>query len=338
MPRMNHRVVPVVTALALAGALAGCDKGSKTPPASEPAATVAPPAASTEPAPPPPAPAPAGGDPVIKLLEPGGEPKEALRFKIAKGTKQRAEMTMRMDIEISMNGTAVPKTAVPAIKMVMDFEATDVNSIGDVSLSMRVAEATMVEDPSTPPEVAAAVKASLSQLTSLTATTVVSDRGFIKQADFSLPGEGDPQLGQLMDGMKQSMQQLTAPLPAEPVGAGARWQVEHDIAQNGINLKQTEIVTLQGIRGSEIDLGIELTQKAGAQTMKLPGVPAGVDAQLVSMTSQGSGATTSDVTKLVPVKSKMGAKMEMKTKISAAGQVQNMEMKMGMDMELKTAK
>ena len=47
-----------------------------------------------------------------------------------------------------------------------------------------------------------------------------------READLKAPPGGSAQMQQSLENLRQSMRQMSAPLPEEPVGKGARWEMK----------------------------------------------------------------------------------------------------------------
>lgn len=277
----------------------------------------------------------AGKGPSIKVTNEGAEPRKELRFNVNKGDTQKVEMTMLLSMKIDMEGMAMPETKLPATKMVMKVDIVDVMDNGDSKWNMSVVSADVVDDPSVNPMVMSAARDGLKGITDFTGWAVIDNRGFVKDADISIPAGADPQLRQMMESTRQSLDQLTAPLPDEPVGVGAEWTVEQTITQQGMTIQQTADYTVTSIEGDVVKADVKLIQRADKQSVEVPGMPPGVKAELLQFDTKGGGNTVIDLTKVVPPAGEVNADMSMKTRIDMQGQSQMMSMAMSMGIVMK---
>ena len=72
--------------------------------------------------------------------------------------------------------------------------------------------------------------------------------------------------------MEQALQQISAPLPDEAVGVGAKWKLVTHLRQNGVSLKQDGALRAEeGQRDQTVQLGVTLEQAAPKQTGPQPG-------------------------------------------------------------------
>jgi hypothetical protein len=130
----------------------------------------------------------------------------------------------------------------------------------------------------------------------------MDDRGIVVSAvldDESLVGV-DPAIPSLMTQFTEN-RKTAAPLPAEPVGIGARWTVEQFIAANGLEVSQSVEYRLVAIEGTVITLEVRISQQPATTTIQLPGVPG--DVTVAERTTVGTGSTALDLANPVPTSS-----------------------------------
>ena len=276
-----------------------------------------------------------GKAPTVTMIDQGAEPRQQLRFKVAKGDSQKVDMTMRLSMNIDMPGMAIPETKLPATKMVMGVNITDVTESGDARWEMTVLSADVVDDPSVNPMVVSAARDALKGITDFKGWALITNRGFVKEADISIPDGIDAQMKQMMESTRQSLDQLTAPLPEEAVGVGAKWRVEQVISQQGMTIQQEAVYTVTKIEGNRVHAEVKLTQHGDPQKVDMPGMPAGVTADLLKFETTGGGFTKIDLSKVVPPNGEVTADMAMETNIKAQGQTQKMKMQMGMTITMQ---
>jgi hypothetical protein len=259
--------------------------------------------------------------PVIKLTAAGSGPKQALRFTAKAGMKKVLVLAMDMGMTITVGG--MPRTQqVPTIKMSMDIVVASVAANGDIRYDFKLRESEVVtDDPNDP--VAASVKQALSGMTGLGGSAVVTNRGFTQKVDVNVPAGANAQVVQFVDSLKQSIGQMSAPLPEEPVGVGAKWETTIKLQQNGLELQQVGTNELVALDGNTITLDLGVKQTAAPQTIEKDGTKV----ELKSYTGSGGGHTTIDLTQLVPSKAEVSMKADMQM---GAG-----DQDLGMSLDLK---
>jgi uncharacterized protein DUF6263 len=262
------------------------------------------------------------GSPVVKLVDAGKGAKKQLRFTAKKGLTRSMVMTMKMGMAMSMGANSMPRQDLPVMKLTMDMKVTDVTAGGDIRYTFSLKQPEVIADKGTPQAVIDAVKSASKGMAGLTGYAVVTSRGFTKEADINVPKDADPQMKQFMDSIKQSLYQISAPLPEEAVGVGAKWDTVMQLTQNGMTLDQTatnELVDLKGDTGK-----LKLTLKQSAKPQKI--AVNGMDVNVLSLASNGTGETSLDFTRLVP--SQATVTLHSDLKMEAGGQ------KIGMQMDL----
>ena len=278
-------------------------------------------------------PAPA---PEVTLVDAGKAPLRPLRVKPSVGAAQSLLMTMKMVMEMDAGpAMQVPRTALPVMKLTMDAKVTEVGKDGDARYEFVLGEAEVVDGPGANPMMVEAMRKSLTGMKGLSGHAVVSPRNFTREANIVVPLTADPTLRQFMDGMKQSMNQLSAPFPEEAVGVGAKWRVKTALVQSGITLEQVAAYEITAMEGDRVSAKVSIDQKAQPQEIKGPQVPAGVKMSVVSMTSKGVGEIALDLARLLPPRVSLSLASDARMSVDAGGQHQAMNMKLEMDVTME---
>ena len=115
-----------------------------------------------------------------------------------------------------------------------------------------------------------------------------------------LPKGFPPGAQALVEGINQSFESMVAPLPVEPVGLGAKWQVISRMAASGADLLQSATYTLKARDGVKATLDMVTTQLSASDTIKALGSPGGAVTHVKSFSSGGTGTTKIDTTSVVP--------------------------------------
>lgn len=229
-----------------------------------------------------PAPAPAGIQPApatVTVLSTGTGEKRAVRYKLVQGAKERIELTMKATISMNIPDAGAQTMDAPAVKMAMDIDVTEVAANGDITLTMAIVSASM-DGPG-------AQEGVLDMLKNLTASVVMTDRGLVKSMKIDDSKLANPMMKQVLSSM--GFERLSAPLPVEPVGVGAKWEVVQSMDANGMRLDQKTIFEVVAMDAGSTTFALSMTQTAPAQKIAPPGMPEGVGVNLISMSGEGSG-------------------------------------------------
>lgn len=279
---------------------------------------------------------PQPGDPEVRLLEAGAEPRRPLRFHAPVGMKRSVVMTMRMGMEMDFSGMKLPQTKLPAMKVTMDLTVSEVSPLGEMRYQFVLTKTELVSDPDVQPQVAAAVRDALRGMEGLRGRALVTPRGFTREADIFVPETADPQMRQLLEGTRESLKQMTAPLPAEPVGKGARWETRYDVRQNGMAIRQTATNQLAALEGEHGQLQVKVVQTADRQRIQAPNLPPGATVELVELDSGGGGEVELDFAHLVPPAARLQLLSRSKMLVDAGGQKQPMSMRLDVQMGVES--
>jgi len=240
-----------------------------------------------------------GAAPVFKLLEAGEAPQRALRYRLAAGSTHKLVMTLRMSLGVEIDGRGAPVQRAPAMRMVFDCKVTEADPAGarfDFGLTD---PPELFETEGIPPAVLEPMKKSLASLSAIRGHVAMTSRGVVKEANIQVGPGLDKGAEQMVQSMRQSMEQASVPLPEEAVGVGARWKMLHRVQGGGVTLYQVAEFRLMRFEGLIATLAIALEQFAPRQDMALPGAP-GARAELTSMQGHGEGHMAVDLTSPVP--------------------------------------
>jgi hypothetical protein len=344
-----RRPVLAATALVFLSSAFGCDKkaGDKIAkvdasevatgaPKRAPEASAARPAPSTAPASdgPDSAPAAAKGQPKVALVDAGREPRRELRVRPQRGDAQQVRMVMHTAMEMKLGELANPPTKLPPIAMTLAMTVEDVTADGDIRYRMAFPEVDVLDAAGVLPKVREAMATTLRSVEGLSGSGVSTSRGFNKGVNLDIPAGTAPQIKQILDGMKDTMNQVAALLPAEAVGVGAQWDVELTVQNKGITVEQKTRYELVSLQGERMTIKSVVAQSAPKQKFQNPAVPS-VTMDLLSHKGRATGKSTLDLTQIFPSDSTSSAHVDMSMAFDAEGKRQTMSVKMAFQVEIK---
>jgi hypothetical protein len=242
-----------------------------------------------------------GGDSTtVKLLDAGAEPRTALRYKFQANRTEAIVMDMSMAMAMETGNQKQPETQVPVTRTTMIFDNKEVSPEGNLHYEFEIEQVEVLPTPGVNPMMVNAMKQQMSGMQGMNGSATVTSRGFTQDAEIKIPPGVNPQIRQSIDNMKQSMNQMSAPLPEEPVGRGARWQVTMPVETPAMKLKQVATYTLSEIQGDKVKLDVTIKQSAPPQEIATPGAAPGTKTSLESLKSSGEATIEIQMTKLVP--------------------------------------
>jgi hypothetical protein len=266
--------------------------------------------------------APAG--PKVTLLDAGKEPRKPMRYVLSASYADKLAMTMTMAMEIQV-GLVGQKVAMQLPPIRLTIEIGVIEKVGDdaVRCRFKVADVVLMPGGDAKLEDARAQMASdLSEMVGLAGTMIMDHRGVSRDMQLELPPSMSPQVRQTLESSRRALGDMSAPFPIEPVGIGARWQVDQPVGESGLQLTQETVFELVRLDGTKAVLKASLTQKGAPQKANPPDLPQGFQAELLSHTGAGAGDIEIDLRKLVPRKASIGVKTDTSMKVTGQGEEQ----------------
>jgi hypothetical protein len=277
----------------------------------------------------------AAAEPRVRLLEPGRAPLKALRYRAKAGQTVHMSMSMKMGMAMKLGGQALPSTPVPEMRCGIDLKVTEVTPKGDMKYEFEYSSFEVVADPAAPPAVVNAMRDAVGTVKGLRGHGVTNSRGFTQEARIDVPPGANPQIKQIIESLQQSMKQFSAPLPEEPVGAGARWETTYVLEQRGIRIDQVAKMEVKSIEGERLNFAFTLSQSAPPQRITSPDLPATARMDLVSLASKGEGTSVVDLGGLIAAAASLKMQMAMAMRMQMGEQKpQDIESSMDMTMNL----
>jgi hypothetical protein len=286
---VHMRIVPVVAAIALVGGL-GCKEAE---PEHKP--VVAPPTEGLE------------------LVKPGADPKTVLRYHLAKGTK--TPVTLAIDVDLDAAGQGGP---LPSMVMEPEIACEDVLPDGSMKIRTTIVHVTAKDRPG---GVIPAAQMSMSALDGVTMTGVLAPNGRLEDMQVDLTGkELPPAVSQQVTTLSRSFEQVSMPLPAEPVGIGAQWRNRKTLEQSGMTMLTITTMNVTAIEGDKVVFTSTSDVSGKDQTI----MQGGTSIALKNVGGKGSGYGTIDLARMVLAGEVTG---ELHSEMNAQGQNAKMKMK-----------
>jgi hypothetical protein len=271
---------------------------------------------------------------LVKLLEPGTEPRQVLRLHPKPGDKQTLAMTMKLGMATKIGEMEPPAMKLPAIKMTLETTVKGVGENGDITYEMVISDTGISDEPGVTPEIAEAMKSAFVGIKGLSGSGTTSSRGVSKGLEFKAPADSNPQARQFVDQMKEFYTQLAVPVPEEAVGPGARWEVKMPIKTQGMTIDQTAAYEVVSLEGENLTTKSTIAQQAANQKIQNPAMP-GMKVDLTKMTGKGTSQRTFALANLLPTAGTGVVHTEAAMAINMGGQKQAMTMKMDVNVQFE---
>jgi hypothetical protein len=235
----------------------------------------------------------------VKLLEAGAEPRKVLRLHPKPGDKQSLTLTMKIAMDLQAGQTPSQSMKMPTIRMSRETTVRSVSPNGDILYDVTMGDFEVGQEADANPQIAQAMKAAFSGFKGLSGSATMSDRGVGKGTEMKTPAGSDPQLGQLVDQMRDAFARSSVLLPEEAVGPGARWEVKMPLKSQGMTIDQATAYQLVSIEGDLLTVKDTVEHHASNQKIQSPAMP-GLVLDLTKMVGKGSDEMALDLTQLMP--------------------------------------
>ena len=225
----------------------------------------------------------------LVVVSPGVPPQRLLRYQLAKGTKS----TLELEVEGKLVAGDITSAAAPLV-FTLETVVDDVTADGNMKLTTTIQELTThvaLDQPGGPAATAeAAALKGLKISSTLAPDGTVTGVALASDAT-ALSATAKAQLEPLL----QSLPKLAMPLPATPVGIGAKWRSSHALGPvSPVVLQSVTTIDLTGLSGSLVTYEVGSMVHGADQQVKQDGVE--VDVKSITGTAKGRG--TFDLQKL----------------------------------------
>ena len=258
-----------------------------------------------------------------------------MRYAPAPGTRGRFTVRMNMQMAMVMNGREIP-LAIPPMMVTTDTMVTGTTA-STFDIVATVTAADVEAGSAAGPDVEERVRVEIAKMIGMATTARMDRRGVVLTAGVDVPPGVSATTTQILDSLKQSMTQATAPLPEQPVGLGARWSVASVITNNSMTLHQTAVFTLTELHGHRGVVTLRLTQDAPRQEVKPPGTPAGITSTVDALKSDGTGSMAFDLVAVMPTTFELATTSDLAMTMTPAGAAPQDAVKTTMRMSLDMA-
>lgn len=261
--------------------------------------------------------------PDYELLEAGEGDKVELRFAPKAGQVERMQLTMVMEVSLDFGAMMPPQTQkAPPITMVNRGETVDVQG-GKITERVVFESFDVAEGDGANAAMATAMREAMSALENFEQRMVYDTRGVVLEGELKIPANTDPQLAQSLDNLGNTLQQVMVRFPEEAVGKGAKWREVTTLESNGLKLEQTSEHSVVAIDGNRVTLSTSVSQKPASKDFEAPGMPPGVEVELVEFESSGGGEMVFDTGYMFPESG--SSKMDTSVKVATEVQGQKQE-------------
>ena len=231
----------------------------------------------------------------VEVLDTGQAPLAPLRLQFREGDTTTVAVTVDLDVSQSSSGTR-QELDTPAVREVVTLTVDGVVD-GEATVSLAFTEAEVIRtDTDLSDDEAAEIDRGLAALVGIRGSGRITEFGELTSFRYALPEDLDPGVRTTLERTRGELAALALPLPADPVGVGARWRATTTSRVGGFPLRQETTYELTGLDDGTVSYTAEVHQFAENQEVALDDLPDGTTARLVSSRVEGSASGTMDLT------------------------------------------
>lgn len=190
----------------------------------------------------------------VQVLDEGDEPQQELRLDVEQGQVE----TTTMDLKV---GTSVPGSPTMELPMSMTM-VTTIDEVTDSQITVSFEYRDISAD--LPDSAGAAAQQQMDQaldaVEGVSGTLTMTPSGQVVSTHFAVPDDAPPTISSMLDQLANQSAQVSVPFPSEPVGEGARWQVETKLGIASLTTHQTATYTLDSVDGDDYSITVHLEQ------------------------------------------------------------------------------
>ncbi|MCG8420529.1 MAG: hypothetical protein MJE77_21550 [Proteobacteria bacterium] len=265
----------------------------------------------------------------VRLAETGKAPRRALRYRPAQ-PGQKGEtgpvarsfvIAARVGVRELDQGTWGPRVELPEIRYGLGFystagPATGATS-GDLFFQVRGLEGEIGEVDQSDARLAEHAKRGADyfltryrkHLERRRLTVRIDPSGRLKELTFSPDLAGKPEADNTRRQIEQILVESIVPLPAQAIGAGARWTGRTVLWRDTSVVTQTAEYELISAKKDRLRIAVKLTQIGERQVVQLPDLPPSVTAELIGLFWRARGEFEVDLTSVTPVSAALEVEM-----------------------------
>jgi hypothetical protein len=237
--------------------------------------------------------------PEVALVDAGARPRKTLRYAVRPGESQSVTLELTSGLVLAVGEMAPPAVRTPVVLLTIDLVPRTVEPRGRMTIEGTLT-GVEVRAGTAPPAVLKAVTADLDRLRNSTFSARVSGRGLLEALTFPAAADGNPQVATMAGWVREAVRLLLPPLPASPVGQGARWQARRRAQIGPAAADETAYYNLTNFGEGWVRLAVRLALTGGEQSPAIPGLPPGASVKLTSLSGEGGGTVELDLRHLQP--------------------------------------
>jgi hypothetical protein len=205
-------------------------------------------------------------DPVL-VIDQGAEPREELRYQVARGTTTTSAMEYAL-ARLATTENVAALTVTPGVRLDIVSGPTIEGKGGATRFDVRIVKAEAIVPEGTDPALKLELDKSVAVLNNVGGWVEIDDRGIIQRSELNSRAKNPDVPARLLLMLINARTSLArVVLPAQPVGIGARWEAKKELLLYGFKITQSDTYTMTERAGDEVKLNVQIQQTAPQQTV-----------------------------------------------------------------------
>jgi len=238
---------------------------------------------------------PKAAPPPVVLLAPGRPPLAPLRLELSKTGVEKGEMTAATSMTME---TADGPNKIELPKMASSLTATNAAAAGAGAVTVNVKFGGLKLTGPNAAELEAKLHDAGMSLEGLGCSYVITDRGLATSSSVTVPPNAPPVLRQFAEQTKSTLDVALLPLPAEPVGVGARWKQEGRTQSGGVAM--TLISTYELLERSKTFIRVKRSVVARGEPGSIPVPGSAAKVEILKCDGAGEGEMRQPLDQVMP--------------------------------------
>lgn len=236
----------------------------------------------------------------VRVENTGAGPKQRLRYRLKPQSSKRIELDLAMVTEMHMDDPVIGvhdnKSEVPTMRSRMKVDVGAIDASGTAAMEFLYEDCRIAPEARVADFMRAQLDPMLAKFVGMRGRARLTARGTTEAMVFEAPPNADPMVTKSLDQMKDQMKNFYVALPDEPVGVGARWEIDQINQLMGASITTKLRYKLIALEGSTATCDVTITQDAASQTLDLGGMAGRLD----SLHSSGHGRISFPLDRIVP--------------------------------------
>jgi hypothetical protein len=209
--------------------------------------------------------------PTVKVVNPGSEPRQQIRYQPKPQAPDRMEMTLKVRVSTAFTNTALETghraADSPSMKISARMMAVTVMPSGDALLTCVIEDVAVLDD-MIDPAMRRPIESESSALEGSRGSWQLSPAGIISNVVFEAAPGAQPVRNPRWN-LRDVLRDASAVFPDEPIGVGAIWKVTSTQSIAGVTWKRRATYRLRDLSGSIASIDANVEMQASSQPLSV---------------------------------------------------------------------